>query len=132
MTLEDQVVSRTLAKALRDAGVPQDSYFYWIDTSDGYRLTETENAHIVYQGMSRAWIDSPDTYAAFTVAELGELLPRCYMSWSTPQTGEMRWWCRIDESHMVVHNERPIFTAAKEADARAKMLLHLTTEAHEG
>ncbi len=131
MKLEDQVVSRDVAKALRDVGVSQDSCFYWINTTAGYRLTETENAHQRYDGVP-AWIDEPDTYAAFSVAELGEMLPLCCMSWSTPQTGEMTWWCRINETHMVVHKERPIFTAAKEADARAKMLLHVTTEAHEG
>lgn len=63
MKLQDQVISLKLAKQLKELGVKQDSLFYWV-----------RDKEIVYQ---RAfYTGSNEIYtSAFTVAELGEILP---------------------------------------------------------
>lgn len=61
MKLEDQVVSLELAKKLKEVGVKQESYFYW----------ENETNLIHYEDIGGVY----DIFSAFTVAELGELLP---------------------------------------------------------
>jgi len=58
-----------------------------------------------------------NTYSAFTVAELGAMLPNEYHSGRTI-TGEEYWvWMRGDESKLLY--------ADTEADARAKCLIYL-------
>lgn len=75
LLLEQQVTSLELSKKLKELGVKQDSLFYWTPSnaynkyyiSDiGYRLTP---------------IPSENEYSAFTVAELGELLPAIVYSY---------------------------------------------------
>lgn len=69
MKIENQCVSLELAKKLKDLGCKQESYFYWI---------EEENERFGIYGIGDA---NPKTYwsvpyiSAFTVAELGEMLP---------------------------------------------------------
>ena len=65
MELKDQVVSLELAKKLKELGVKQDSYFAW------------------YKGEVRRWNQltqelrkGEPPVSAFTVAELGEMLPK--------------------------------------------------------
>ncbi len=66
MKLEDQVVSLDLAKKLKELGVKQESLFCWISDYDLEFLPTN--------------IRNPDAcIAAFTVAELGEMLP-CMIS----------------------------------------------------
>lgn len=62
MKLEDQVVSLELAKRMEELGFKQDSLFWW-------HLPNEQEAFIVKSKI--------DEYAisAFTVAELGEMLP---------------------------------------------------------
>ena len=66
MKLEDQVCSFELAKQLKEFGVKQDSYFV-------YTMSENTNISIIphdeLDGMYAF------KWAAFTVAELGEMLP---------------------------------------------------------
>lgn len=66
MKLESQVISLDLAKRLKALGVKQESCFYWIDVGmqRGYELADHRN-----RGHDDEYI------AAFTVAELGEMLP---------------------------------------------------------
>jgi hypothetical protein len=134
MESKEQVVSIALAKQLKEVGVPQKSLFYWVTTilNNEFDLVSVDGFDTIRSDLASIYIDSghegeywsvQEVYSAFTVAELGELLPRCYISWATPQNGEMKWWCRRMESHFLRHEETPIFTAATEADARAKMLL---------
>jgi hypothetical protein len=62
MNLEEQVCSLELAKRLKELNVEQDSLFCWINNCDlEYLPLEIRNKNVVY--------------AAFTVAELGEMLP---------------------------------------------------------
>lgn len=76
MTLEDQVTSFELSKRLKELGVKQDSYFYWCLDKDGlngglplfYRLQDIRR-------LNQSFYYPKDRIAAFTVAELLEILP---------------------------------------------------------
>lgn len=71
MKLEDQVVSLPLAQRLKELGVNQESQFVWyyIDAPSGYAGPE-----IGWTGYDLP-SDASEIIAAFTVAELGEMLP---------------------------------------------------------
>lgn len=88
MKLEQQVCTLEQAKRLKELGVKQDSIFYWIETyinrtrkfkvlpkynEDGFDLVENESLQGIISGTSKN-----ECYSAFTVAELGEMLPRDY------------------------------------------------------
>ena len=78
MKLEEQVCSLELAKRLKELGVKQESLFRWTHalawskSTDG-RKTPGRGKDYVEYGNAKA---HKDFIAAFTVAELGEMLPR--------------------------------------------------------
>lgn len=110
MKLKDQVVSLKLAKKLKDLGVKKsESIFLWgLDVVEGWCISLRE-------------IQEPDTkdcIAAFTVAEMGEMLPKGYRSYfydEHPSGGT--WLCNNGENVGSAHKT--------EADSRAAMLIHL-------
>lgn len=107
MKLEDQVVSLGLAKRLKELGVKQESYFHFSGCEeDGFMLT-----HLTPSVMKFS------VCAAFTVAELGEMLPQMYQSWRGP----IGWFCSNRNGEGI----GPIVTGNIEADARAKCLVYL-------
>ena len=118
MKLEEQVCSLELAKKLKELGVKQESLFYWFNNWNGYaegHPSKKEN-----------WIlldRYKDTgYPAFTVAELGETLPKTYYSGKS-EKGILKYQCGSDDES---RNKRHGWTRADtEADARAKMLIYL-------
>lgn len=106
MKLENQVVSLDLSKRLKELGVKSPSNFYW-DEGDGIedRLEYSPN-HVFLE-----------LIPAYTVAELGEMLPTLTTSWKSALGN---WVCEVPPQM----NEENIF-ADTEADARAKMLIYL-------
>ncbi len=74
MQLSDQVVSLELAKRLKELGVKQDSLFYYcnIDGQGVYYIyyNEAFPEDFEYEG---------DPVSAFSVSELGEMLPNCIL-----------------------------------------------------
>ena len=68
MKLEDQVVGLELAKKLKELGVKQESYCYWREGNK-----EDPTYRIVTMVCAKG-----GTYSAFTVAELGEMLPNTF------------------------------------------------------
>ena len=64
MKLENQVVSLELAKKLKELGVPQESWFLWWHDDACHHFVGTD------------WKSHRVVAAAFTVAELGEMLPK--------------------------------------------------------
>lgn len=124
MEFEKQVCSLELAKKLKDLGVKQESLFwYWEDAdgiSKGSRLEDHEP-----HNPKRGW----NTYSAFTVAELGEMLPRTVGSYIlicafNPDSSE----CAISyfmASNSTHHPEIKSQYGDTEADTRAKMLIYL-------
>lgn len=107
MKLEDQVVSLELAKKLKELGVRQESLFYWNDCWMGKptldRAIHSDNGK--------------ESYSAFTVAELGEMLPHHNIKMYNIQP---RIQLRIGGKELNAFVE-----AETEADARAKMLIYL-------
>lgn len=121
--LEQQVCSLELAKKLKALGVKQESYFLWCEIKEsGGSITshvfacEHENAEdfAMVKGDEVVGV-----YSAFTVAELGEMLPRqCTQSRTEEEV-------RVHYAWGLSGYEENNFFAATEADARAKMLIHL-------
>jgi hypothetical protein len=72
MTLEHQVTSLELSKRLKELGVKQESLFLWVKAcgSGEWSLKSDE----AFDHMASLAAD--DEVAAYTVAELGEMLPR--------------------------------------------------------
>lgn len=127
MKIEDQVCSVEPSIKLKELGVKHESYFYWVCIPGGtYRKIvpweyQFKNPNCKYM-------------AAYSIAELGEMLPRdtasekicdgefvCRMSMS--EDGDTFW----DEKHMQSGEDLVYknFHAETEADARAKMLIYL-------
>lgn len=110
MKLENQVCNLELAKKIKELGVGQDSLWCWWDD-------DIIPGHLVPLTMKSAVRAS-----AFTVAELGEMLPfRAKSEKIAPQyTSLGQWKCsRIYKGKLVY------FYGKTEADVRAKMLIYL-------
>jgi hypothetical protein len=70
MDLQKQVCSLELAKRLKELGVQQESVFAWLVESDGSGTLTTKDDR-----PQRSFYRADEWCSAFTVAELGELLP---------------------------------------------------------
>jgi len=128
MNLKDQVCSLELSKKLKELGVEQESYFVFENTvgqvdQSCWRLIE-----------SWRFKENNDTdmecISAFTVAELGEMLPCASMSekYLTEEDGKnlIAWNCYSTDSsddRIWGYDDRTI--AETEVDVRAKMLVYL-------
>lgn len=110
MKLENQVVSLELAQKMKDKGFKQESLHYWYLTN----LSGTAD-WIVTNGR---FPSSGEFCSAYTVAELGEMLPMQMRSWKWGSKEVPAWSCEAYESDID-------FDADTEADARAKMLIYL-------
>lgn len=119
MKLEQQVCSLELARRLKEIGVRQESYLAWCDC----------DVHGEYDIREFAAAADDRRIAAFTVAELGEMLPEELLidgEWTATleiSKGDNAW-------HVYYHNDQIPRTfhleyADTEADARAKMLIYL-------
>ena len=113
MKLEQQVCGLELAKRLKELGVKQESYFKWQFSFNG--------------GDSKIWNvfpfwhseinGSPKVTAAFTVAELGEMLKDC--------KHDLPSHIRDGQWEQDAYFPDVSLPADTEADARAKMLVYL-------
>lgn len=104
LPLEKQVVSLDLAKRMKELGAPQVSYFY--------RLEPNGPFHVPCTMIQK----HDDVISAYTVAELGEILPRYVDTKKGYQDRQPYWICK-----MGTHEER----ADTEADARAALYVYL-------
>lgn len=124
MQLEQQVVSLDLAKRLKELGVKQESYFWWTDDEDS-----------ALGRMVVMTFRDINSYSAFTVAELGEMLGDSQL-WKQESQSFVRtfkanglWWCELAPGSE--NTPAPLSPAKErcveetEADARAKMLVYL-------
>lgn len=133
MRLEQQVVSLELAKKLKELGVKQESYFYWCR----HKNPEKPQTPVVityqeaYENMFYIMA------SAFTVAELGEMLPM-HHNYGAPQSGKCNggdeyhadyvhwgnlWHDKVEFERYQLPSVD--FVSKTEADARAKMLIYL-------
>ena len=142
MKLEDQVVSLELAKKLKELGVKQESAFHWmrptfLDAPTGHILkTDQQLMDIITSPKTIARDETWEHLSAFSVAELGEMLPPdtpsentgksaiCWMMVS--ENGDETHWDNVPGRDGITGIEDPMLINAKtEADARAKMLIYL-------
>lgn len=131
MNLTDQVCSLEYAKKLKELGIAQSSLFYWVKPKSWERHRDPPEFTIEYIH----WFDELqeplslkdyETYSAFTVAELGELLPECI-----PYEGDLMMWNNMnfqDQRYFGIEytgSGLESFTAETEANVRAMMLIYL-------
>jgi hypothetical protein len=133
MELEQQVCSLELAKRLKQLGVKQECLFYWDENWDS---DVPGGKH--WWSLTRSWErkDGNFQYSAFTVAELGEMLPkdvwfqgiRFERAFDTFQNDWVVGYYYNGLTPSVIDKNYQIETkcaAPTEADARAKMLIYL-------
>jgi len=141
MKLEKQVCSLELAKRLKELGVKQDSEYEWeTDRRPSKQKPVLKTSSIrgcrrcgaIINGLPRPTI-ACERFAAFTVAELGQMLParikgRKYLNLVTtkreiPKEHFQIGYAEQDWEEVVPNTED--CAAQIEADARAKMLIYL-------
>lgn len=110
MKLEEQVTSLELSKRLKELGVKQESFFNW---NNG----KLESDHVMknYNGYENC-------IAAFTVAELGELLPQGCVTFLRGHVH--KWRCLPGR---ILHGIVPEIDDLFEAEARGLMVEYLIT-----
>lgn len=131
MQLEKQVVSLELAKRLKELGVKQESLFYWSVSLPETAKSKSEVAllkDIEPMLTQQEWGEGFTSYSAFTVAELGEMLPfhyelgEAHVGEAMSNEGEWGLWfypIGLEDDRL------KRVEAETEADSRAKMLVYL-------
>jgi hypothetical protein len=129
MKLENQVCSLELAKQLKELGVKQESLYFWCQQ-------EGQNPGIIPKAKAKRILSwHKEIVSAFTVAELGEMLPdklanEEYLALHCIKTRKMSeeykpiykiFFAPAGATPKRIH-EQNAFT---EADARAKILIYL-------
>lgn len=118
--MEWQVTNQELSKKLKELGVPQESAFYWVLMPSAAKGVLGQLG-LIFKG----YLEEPrysrmmeKVASAFTCSELGALLPpRPYILPAKQEDGwGGNWYLRIDGKDIEEKTE---------ADARAKMLIHL-------
>lgn len=123
MKIEDQVCNVDLSFKIDQLDIETESLFYWqkpkwlLDLK-GCKLINSMHYEIVRGEFF------PDYYPAFTVAELGEVLPNGVCSGKHENKAAHKhgkYHCKWFAPNKHIYNQR----ANTEADARAKMLIYL-------
>jgi hypothetical protein len=120
MELKDQVCTLESAKRLRELGVEQESLFYW---DCDLAFTEQQDMWTLSYGEIDAVKAGYATkVSAFTSSELGELLPGEINNSSDLSSIKMQGG---DWLVSYTNSQTSEFMELNEAEARAKMLIHL-------
>lgn len=132
MKLEDQVCSLELSKKLKELGVKQESLFYWQQTYSEMKGGQTASGFEITQKKTESK-KGMRCFSAFTVAELGEMLPMCIkkdgkehyfdmgiISEDIRDHSNRKYYIRIEEFSF-----DGLKTADTEANTRASMLIYL-------
>lgn len=133
LSLERQVCSLALAKRLKELGVKQDGLFTWIKnfhTNDLWRIGDYvdigNNNEAIARRLEPWFAIGP---SAFTVAELGKMLPDAIEKDAWTYTLQIDKWNDDevwDVSYINADGALLVdFYEKTEADARAKMLIYL-------
>lgn len=123
MDLEKQVVSLELAKNLKELGVKQESLFDWMEIDDNDWI-------IMAKKYPERISENEDIISAFTVSELGEMLPKRILGKRTyyhiySSHWENGWLIDARSPRQGFNTSKHRKVADTEADARAKMLIYL-------
>ena len=115
MELEKQVCSKESGNRLKELGVKQESIFYhcYHPESESHFVADMKDS--TADGLAHI------ECSAFTVAELGDMLPEMVdnlqiLTWKKTWREQMTYFCE--------HRDN-VFSAETEAEARAKMLIYL-------
>jgi len=141
--IEDQVASLELSRKLEELGVKHESFFYWMEGKAEYQrdkkavyfVSSKDYQYLQDMYMQEAVADYSKSWdficSAFTSAELGVILPKHFYDNDKRYAIQYGWdgknW-RIKLEEWLpdgARKEIELFTDIKEADARAKMLIHL-------
>lgn len=129
MKLDQQVTSFALSKRLKELGVKQESLFFWwklMAIDDDYILIEPSLHNRTLQSYRDAY-PTADVISAFTVAELGEMLPaecdsgKCIEGTLAHSKGKWVAGLLNDSGDKMEYKSY----ADTEANARANMLIYL-------
>jgi hypothetical protein len=135
MRIEDQVVSLELAKKLKELGVKQESYFYWVNYNSNKSLqfwhirnseklreevfnnlkdVNYKNPESEFSRLMTEYYGRPEFFSALTVSELGEKI-----KWK-----ELHIFGSPDEFDDMLTNE------ITQADFYAKVLIYILENKH--
>ena len=113
-------ISVELAKQMKELGFPQDSEFYWIKFHG-----QKENELVSRMRLNTYNLKIMEyLYSAYTVGELGEMLPNYICSFRSID----RWFCTAKNRDNNEHGDIVIVSTNSEADARASFLIYLKEE----
>lgn len=147
MRLEDQVITLDQAIILRKLKIVQDSAFYHFpnaNTDEYIKKWKLPSYHIfpashnfpgkaAYKNLRASMLEGSllRTYAAFSTAELGAMLPEYITSklnsGSDRRKKGSKWYCGMIQCHKrypIADKDLEDFVAPTEAQARAMMLIH--------
>ncbi len=132
MKLEQQVCSLEIAKKLKDLGMKQESLFWWGSGIDGAEILKRDSDFnlgaypLKYNG---SW---KGVFSAFTVAELGEMLPQTikikkvkYQLFVSVAMDKQWFVVYANENDYEDNAPFPFMMCHSEADARGKMMIYL-------
>lgn len=127
MKLEDQVVSLELAKKLKELGVKQESLF-WYEKLDLKNWEIEQGVQEYALGLVEDEPVKTTDIPAYTVAELGEMLPNeredKYAFFSGLAING--WYCEVKNYKVMPYERLHVeLQCDTEADARAKTLIYL-------
>lgn len=116
MKIEDQVCSLELAKRLKELGVKQEGLFKWASNDNKVTFHIWPNPQL-YAG----------DFIAFTVAELGEMLPSYLNEEFLIIEKEKDYWSIHYDVISSGHHQNRLYTQEDKslANTMAKMLIHL-------
>lgn len=130
MELKQQVCSLELAKRLKELGVKQDSLIHWqFFRGCGENKDNWELRH--YSDFRKSQADPEKELCAFTVAELGEMLPMEILHnkhnyfFETIRYSHNGMWEIVYRDENKSNLVLAMSVANTEADVRAKMLIYL-------
>lgn len=131
MKIEEQVCTLEQAKKLKKLKLSQDSYFQWKCNNVQNVVVEKTMTDMI----DRSLPTLNKNYAAFTVSELGVMLPievkNAYLNYRFDHMGDYHVQYMIDNKEeqdlVLVHNDFLVWKTSNisEAQARATMLIYL-------
>lgn len=127
MKLEQQVVTLEQAKRLKELGVFENAFASWVfdPLNERWDLSKLN--------VEQLQLVNPDkeAYPAFTVAELGVMLPDLYISgYASNKTATCCHYKEADKQRNVKEVEKWQGKGNTEAEARAAMLIYLLENGH--
>lgn len=128
MKIENQVVNLELSKKLKELGVKQEGQFYWWGNREETKTIIAYRKELISEVIIPVGIRDKGYCSAFTVAELGEILPTRIQDGhpfelETNKQAKKGWAIRY--YNYSIQESRITFADDNEANARAKMLIYL-------